>query len=242
MIFKFPQRKIVLDCFTFLSHAVELAPIHYAIKHMPDWWKKLPTSTNPPKPEMKNMRSCVGMVDYYKKSVAIPLWSDLKIEVNDHKDFRWQFSDGNSGAESHVKDQMRGFLEGYGHLKLNTPWVFQSEKNVHWVWSHPTYNYSYGTDLVCLPGITEFFYQNNTNVNLLVKLEQPKNLYIPHGQPLAVLTPMSNRKVEIVRHLIGYEEFAKIRNRGAQITFLDKYKNVMKRKEQFADCPYHKES
>jgi hypothetical protein len=238
MLFKFPQKKIVLDCFTALPSAIEYAPIHYAIKHIPDWWKNLPAPSNPSQVEMRNMRNCAGMVDYYKKSIAIPLWTDFKVSVK-NKIFIWEFADQTGDATQHTKEQAKGFLDGYQHLKINSPWLFKSEKNMNWVWSHPTYNYSYGTELVSLPGITEFYYQNSTNINFLLDLDEEQEIFIRQGQPLALLTPMSDRKVEIVRHLISQEEFLSIYRRNAPFTFVDKYKSMLKRKEQFSDCPFH---
>ena len=84
MIFKFAQKKIVLDCFTTNPEVVEYAPISYAIKHIPQWWKDLPETylsedgfTN-----RGTMRYCAGMVDYYKKSIAIPMWADFSLKIH----------------------------------------------------------------------------------------------------------------------------------------------------------------
>jgi hypothetical protein len=141
VLFLFPKKKIVLDCFTSHAYVIEYSPINFAIKHIPDWWKNLPKSYE--NGLSKNMRHCVGMVDYYKKSIAIPMWSDLQIKTHGDKKYEWQFSDLQSEAAIHSRTQMGEFLDGYGHLKLATPWNFVSEKDINWVWSHPTYSYPF---------------------------------------------------------------------------------------------------
>jgi len=244
MLFKFPQKKIVLDCFTTKSYAVEYAPINFAIKHIPDWWKNLPTSFVSDKnqfTEHGTMKGCVGMVDYYKKSIAVPLWSDLSIKIFQDKTFAWQFSDGETAAVQHpIKKQATGFLNSYEHLKIDSPWLFKSEKDIYWLWSHPTYNYAHSNDICSIPGITSFYHQHATNINIMINVEKEKKILIPQGKPMTLITPMSDRKVEIVRHLIGVEEFIKLRDRSTTIKFISKYKEIIKRRKQFADCPYHK--
>jgi hypothetical protein len=237
MLFKFPKKKIVLDCFTTDTSVIEYAPIHYAIKHIPEWWKNLPA--RPPTVEHRTARQCAGIIDYYKKSIAIPLWSDCCIEFLENGMYRWYFADGKSHLDTHNVSQRTGFLDEYLHLKFMSPWNFKSEKGINWVWSHPTYNYAHSNDIVCLPGIAEYHYQSGTNINMMLPYEKSKKFFIPQGQPLALLTPMSDRKVEIVRHLVTEAEIKKLRDRVSSITFVDKYKASIKRKEQFLDCPYH---
>ena len=237
MLFKFLEKKIVLDCFTSEPAVIEYAPIHYAIKHVPDWWKKLPV--NGDDVSGGNMRFCAGMVEYYKKSIAIPAWSDFYVNFFGKDSFSWEFSDGKSNAVHHPVMQRDGFLPDYVHLKMSSPWLFKSQKGVQWVWSHPSYNYAQNNDIVSLPGITDFYYQHATHINIMFHYISEKKIFIPQGQPLVVLTPMSERKVEIVRHLVDKEEMIRLNCRSYAITFQNKYKTIMEKKDQFADCPYH---
>jgi hypothetical protein len=242
MLFKFPKNKIVLDCFTSERYAIEYAPIDFAIKHIPNWWKNLPKSyldTNE-FTQSPTMKHCVGMVDYYKNSIAIPLWSDLSIKVNEDKSYKWQFSDRRTQAGFHsMEKQANGFLSNFFHFKIISPWAFKTKEMINWVWSHPTYNYEFSEDIVSLPAIVNYEHQNSTNINLMVSTKEPKIINISQGQPMAVLTPMSDRKVEIIRHLVSEKEFDSILSMQARISFLNKYKKIVKRKEQFSGCPYH---
>jgi hypothetical protein len=240
MLFLFPKKKIVLDCFTSENYVIEYAPINFAIKHIPEWWKNLPV---PHEHEpIVNMRNCVGMIEYYKRSIAIPIWSDLLIQIEDDKSYRWQFSDLKSVARVHPEPQMSNFLSTHGHLKIESPWRLASEKGLNWVWSHPTYNYPFSSDIACLPGITDFYYQHSVNVNMMLLTENKKKILIKQGQPIALLTPMSDRKIKIVRHLVDEKEIRRIDNKINPISFLSKYKSIIKRKEQFKNCPYQKDT
>lgn len=240
MIFKFPQKKIVLDCFTSEVYAIEYAPITSAIKHMPEWWRNLPPTYSAV--TETNMRHCPGMVDYYKRSVTIPLWTDLSITVNSDKNINWLFSDSLTGAVHHPRSQYSGFLENFTHMKIDSPWFFRSEKKVDWLWSHPTYNYQYSDDAVSVPGVINFYYQHAVQINMFIKADKEKQILIPQGQPMAVLTPLSDRKVEVIRHLVSKSEIENMRKKMNCITFKSKYKKIINRVDKFADCPYHNKS
>lgn len=238
MLFKFPQKKIVLDCFTPSEITIKSAPIDFAIKHMPDWWKELePTYMNELAPA-GTMKSCIGMIDFYKYSVAIPLWSDLAISVQ-NKQYGWQFSDAATKGQVHrLEVEATGFMpKGYGHLKIITPWVFSCKEDIKWVWSTPLYNLNENPDIVIPPGIVNYRHQNSTNINMLFDISQDRKMIIKLGSPLAIITPMSDRKVEIVRHLISKEEYDnKVRN---NLAFVRKYEKIKELTEKFSSCPFH---
>jgi len=242
ILFKFPKKKIVLDCFTTEEYILETAPIVPAIKLIPEWWRELPNayyaegSYSP----TSTMKHCVGMVDYYKKSIVIPLWSDLIVDIKTASEYQWRFSDRLSRATDHnMEQQATGFLSGYAHLKLHSPWLFKTKEDISWVWSHPVYNYEHSNDVVSLPAVINFLAQPNTNINLLFNASTPKSILIPQGQPLAHLTPMSDRKVDIRRHLITQAEYTRLDRKNTNIVFLYKYAKILNRTKQFKDCPFH---
>ena len=241
ILFKFPQKKIVLDCFTYLEQVIETAPIVPAMKIMPDWWKELPNSyLKPSGVETPTMKSCAGMVDYYKKSIVIPLWSEMYIHVRSDTDYNWVFSDGSSSASIHdVKQQAAGFLNNYAHIKMLNPWLLQTKESINWVWSHPVYAFPNSHNIVSLPAVTNFFDQASSHINIMIAAKEELKVTLPQGQPLAHITPMSDRKIEVVRHLITQQEFSRRNDCGVPITFLRKHDSIIKRKEQFSDCPFH---
>jgi hypothetical protein len=242
MIFKFSQKKIVLDCFTANPDVIEFAPVNFAIKHIPEWWKDLPGSfiNNDGFTSSGTMKYCAGMVDYYKKSITIPMWSEFAVKIYENKNFSWQFADCKSSALSHnLEQQAKNFLNGFGHLKIISPWTFKTKDNLNWIWSHPVYNYDTSSDITYLPGITNFKYQCSTNLNVMISLDKEKTIVIPHGQPMVFMTPMTDKKIEIVRHLVSDKEFIAMQNRNG-IVFVNRLKTIIEKKEQFSNCPYTK--
>jgi len=238
MIFKFPKKKITLDCFTTKAYVIECAPIVPAIKLVPDWWKNIP---NQDAVYTLTMRHCAGMVDYYKKSVAIPLWASMAITVGEDKHYSWMFSDHTTEAVVHdTKIQAPNFLNDYGHLKITSPWLLKCKEDINWVWSHPTYDYANNNQINSFPAITNFYYQHQTHINTMVSLEKPQTIVIPQGQILTMLTPMSDRKVEVIRHLVSDDEYKRLQNRNLPTLFKNSYANYVARINQFKDCPYRK--
>jgi hypothetical protein len=52
------------------------------------------------------------------------------------------------------------------------------------------------------------------------------------------LLPMSDRNVEIVRHLVSDEEYKRMETCANTIKFIKKYQNIVKKVKQFEKCPY----
>jgi hypothetical protein len=243
MIFKFIEKKIAIDCFTYDELVLQTAPVSHAIKHIPDWWKNLPNHyySNQDFFPTATVRSCSGIVDYYKKSLAIPLWSDLSIKV-DGGSYGWAFSDLKTVANIHdIQKQATGLLPDHGHIKIQSPWFFKAKEDISWVWSQPIYSFEEANvDIKVLPAIVNFKQQQSTDINLLIPLNQQKTYTVNHGQVLCHLTPMTDKNVIIERHLISKESFMQMAELNTSITFLNKLANVVAKKEKFADCPYKK--
>lgn len=244
MIFKFLKKPIVLECFTSDEQVLETAPITSAAKQMPDWWKKLPNYYQKPNSftPFATMKGCVGMIDYYTNSISIPLWSELHIKV-EGKQYWWQFSDPSSFATVHPLDvEANDFVQNHGHIKLTPPWLLKTKEDINWVWSQPIYSFHEDNiDLKIIPGILNLKNQMAININTLIPLNQTNIYKLNCGQVLAHLTPMSDRKVEVKRHLVDENEFKRLSGLRKPIAFLNKYKKIIKQKQKFSDCPYHKE-
>jgi hypothetical protein len=52
---------------------------------------------------------------------------------------------------------------------------------------------------------------------------------------------MSDRKIKIVRHLVDKKEIERLKSRSSYISFFQRYQNMIKRRNQFSDCPYRKD-
>lgn len=243
MIFLFKKKEIVLDCFTANEGVITTAPIVHAIKNTPKWWQDLP-----PYRMVKDVmypthtaKYCTGIVDYFAKSIVIPLWSDLMIKVNDAGSYNWQFADMESTAVVHnTASQATGFMPTYGHIKLQTPWKFKTKEEISWVWSHPVYNFPNNNALVSLPAVVNYKWQATTSINMLISLDKPQDFFLKHGQSLIHITPMSDRKVKIVRHLVSKEEYERIGTASRISTFYNNYNTRKELAQKFSDCPFKK--
>ena len=101
-MFFFRKPKLILDAFTseLYQHAFEYAPVDYAIKFYPDWWKKLPKLTKPilsdntgDATHNTNMKYCDGLTNEYRNSVIIPMWCDFLFKYNEDGSWVYNFAD-----------------------------------------------------------------------------------------------------------------------------------------------------
>jgi hypothetical protein len=51
---------------------------------------------------------------------------------------------------------------------------------------------------------------------------------------------MTDKKIEIVRHLVSEQEFNRLSGLNRNVTFLDKYQTIKQKTKQFSKCPFHK--
>lgn len=225
MIFLFKPRKIILDCFT-KSHILnKLAPIDYAVKFYPKWWKDLPNDYDHNFIKAPTMRKCMGLIDYYKHSICIPMWNEIAVNVDKNRNYNWQFADFNSTATVHDAKQRGSYMpsNNYGHIKLESPWKIKTKEDINWVWSQPTYNFDAPENAVVLPGVINFKHQHASNINFMFDITEPKTFYIETNQPMAFITPMDERKVVLKRHVVDDKEFSKLWDSYGRSSFLNSY-------------------
>jgi hypothetical protein len=241
MLFKFPQKKIVLDCFTSIENYARIAPIDMASKYMPEWWKNLPSSyqsDNEISPRT-TMRYCTGFVDLYRYSVAIPMWTETIIRVDaSQKSIAWQFSDQITSAVVHEPKQRGSYCPypDYIHLKINSPWYLRTKEPMRWVWSCPPYDQEKPESYFNFPGIIDFYNQHETNLHFGIPLKKNGDIKLELRQVFGMLTPMSDRKVKVVRHVVSEEEIKKFR--FPPQVFVKRYIKLKKDIQDFSGCPY----
>jgi hypothetical protein len=236
MLHFFKRPEIHLDVFTNRRDVIEYAPIVNGMDVIPDWWKNLPKTIihdNSFFPSA-TMKTCVGMYDYYNKSVAVPLWSDLHIKTEGSM-YNWQFSDNTTKAEVHNPKEYQGFslTEKYGHLKIHSPWLLSTKEDLNWVYTQPLYNRSSAVDYSMAQGLLNFKRQPAAHLQLFINLENNKQFVIPF-RTIFLLTPMSDKKVVVHRHLITNEQFASKASLATPSTTVNKYKTQIK----IPKCPY----
>ena len=247
------KNEVVVDCFTYYQAGFEFTPIDYGSKFIPEWWKKTESSSG----GVSTIKSCVGLIDYYKNCLVIPSWFEMDLRVYKEGDEKWwdyeasnQFVDTES---SHTRESFKGFsLENGNNVKLTSPWVIQTKDDVKWVWNQPTWNLrEHLSTFTILPAVVEFKYQQGTNINLFVINEDNlKNTIIKPNTPLVCLHPMTDKNIVIKNHLISYEEFIQKKHGASSMFLMRNYKETSKlysrkkelvnNKEKNSTCPFHK--
>jgi hypothetical protein len=237
MMHFFIRPKIHIDAFTHRRDVIEYAPIVNGIEAIPDWWKKLPK-------EVKNnpddfflsatMKTCVGVQDYYHKSIAMPLWSDLHIETL-NGGYKWQFADERSNAVVHSEVQFNGFLTSaeYGHLKIESPWLLSTKSNLNWLQTQPIYNREELKNYSLAQGLLNFKLQHTAHIQMFLNLSTNRKFVIPFNS-IFLFTPLTDKKVVVHRHLITKEQFLSKEELSMLSTRVNKYQLHNK----LPKCPY----
>lgn len=236
MIHFFKRSKIHLDAFTNSRNAMEFSPVVNGMETIPNWWKKLPKQylfdNFIPMPTMK---TCVGVQDFYAKSIAVPLWSDFVVKVHE-KSYSWQFSDDNTEAKVHLEEQYDGYLNGsdYGHVKIVSPWLFSTKDDINWMSSDGLYNRTDFRSYTLANGLLNFSKQPRVNLQLFIDTSKNYSFTIPFNFPF-LFTPLTEKEVVIHRHLVSNEKFNSISQRSVRIKFINKYRAAQKTQK----CPFN---
>jgi hypothetical protein len=227
VLFLFKRKTIHLDCFTKHPYVYDYAPIRHASHFIPEWWRQLPKDVGRDGLHDKlNMKACAGFVDLYKVGVMLPMWSDLRIAMTPNGNVAYQYSDTKSSAGFHHPDQRGDFAseDQYINLKLTSPWLFRSKEDISWIMIPAMYaNNDPGRYITCI-GALNFKHQSGSNVNLLLpKKDVETTIEIQHGEPIAHVVPMSDKKVKVHNHLVDETEFERLSADWAQISFSRSY-------------------
>ena len=218
MLFFIRSKVVHVDCFTCRNTVYQNSSIQYSSHFFPEWWKKLDKSINLNdglvNVDYPTMKSCQGFLDYFGNSLTIPLWSDLAVRVgpiNSNK-LSWKFSDATTDCVIHPTFQ-RGeeYLpdKNYVHLKILSPWLLKCKDDINFSFQGAFWNFKEPESVIIPPGILNFKYQSDTNINTFFTREkQNKNIFFKFGQPLVQIRPYSERRLKIKTHLIDEKEFS----------------------------------
>ena len=224
-MFWFKKKEIVLDCFTTDPFAFEYAPISHASKHIPEWWKDLPSHvtfhnglSNHNNKEVPSMKACRGFTDLFMSSYVLPFWGHLQINLIDgtqltsEYDINYTLDSGVQPLVSHLNSQFTGFTsKEFKHIKLASPWKLRTNTYVKFLLGDCIWNRRNLTDYNILPGVLDFKYQPNVNINLMSDYRQsPRLIKFEPASPLAMITPLSEKNIELKLHLIDNKEMEKV--------------------------------
>jgi hypothetical protein len=232
---------ITLDCFTCDAAAYEMTPPVKASKTLPRWWKDLPSPgigdafSNPT--ENNNMRRCYGFVELFKTGLILENWGDIHINVA-KTGYRYQAMGAQPGE--HDSKQYAGAFTGYHHIKLVSPWAFREKTGTHFYYSAAEW-FLEKYPFKILPGIIDHKINRVTNVNIMLPIrEDPYDIYIPAGQPLVHIIPVTDKKLDIRVHLVDAAEMAKLTIKSVSFKgFRETLRLAKKNEARAGKCPFH---
>lgn len=246
------DKEIVLDCFTSIPHVYDNAKISHAIHYIPEWWQKLPGFIDD---QLASMKHCTAFKEFFKSGIVVPSWFAMNLKVNrlgEETWWEWEASNDSIRTDnSHHACQFDGFAGEAGkNIKITSPWAFKTKDNINWVWSKPTWNVrDYLDSLELLPGVVNYKYQHATEINFFVQNKQTiQEIHIPPLTPLAMLHPMTEKKIIIKNHLVDEKEWNRIfavdklffkRNAFDAVKFWNNKKKLYNKIENI-NCPYSK--
>lgn len=240
---------VYLDCYTYRQDVYEFAKIQSATRFYPNWWKKLKNTIGVVDPNNElleerlapTMRGCVGFTNFFRKSLCIPLWSDLRVTIGptNSKFHKWYFADRASKISVHEQEQRGDFMPDadYQHLKLDAPWHIKCKEEVYFAFIDPVWTSdTVEGGIITTPGLLEFKHQHSVNINML--FERDPNIHriidLPYNHPLVFLIPLTERRVILRYHMVTREEFEAIRK--PSLTFVNVYGTARRIREQ-QECP-----
>lgn len=199
------RNHIVLNCYTHDYNAFTNAKVDYAIKYVPEWWRVTPKVVD----NYPTIKNCPGFIEYYKKGIVIPSWSEVEMTINEKgapRVIEWRSASAQFSTNgSHLPCQFQGFAQEDGHnVKFESVWIIQSDQDASFLTSQAVWsNREWVQSLTMMPGVLNFKYQYNTNMNYLVTVgAEKKKFTLPALTPLMLLHPMSDKKVVLQHHLI----------------------------------------
>ena len=245
MLFLIKKRTIILDLFTCRQMIYDAAKPKPAAQFYPEWWKNLKTEA-----QMGNemfptatMRRCMGFVDHYKHGFILPLWSDFKIQLGEMGNpfFGAAFSDSTTHVSSHPAALRGSYLPEaqYAHIKMSTPWAAKCKEDVYWKWEQPTYGFKHPNKVIVLPGTIEYKYQYSMNANLMfARQSAASELQLDFQQPLAHITPLSERPFELKYHMVDNHEYNRLMQ-GEKLANINRYRAYRRvRESEESKCPF----
>lgn len=209
------KNELFLDCYTYLPYVYETAKINHAVKYIPDWWKNTPKYEE--SENQATIKNCVALKDYFKTGIVIPSWFSLSLTIHSQdfereESFSFDSSTNHFEEISHPKCQY-SLLAGKNKInfKIKSPWLIYCKEPINFVWSHPLYNMVKMTDknFDIMPAVVNYKYQNATNINAIITKEENdlQMIKIEPLNPLVMMHPMTERKVNLRHHLVSEEEW-----------------------------------
>ena len=183
-----------------------------ANRNYPKWFKKLLANDLD---NMPTMTGCAGFLDMYAKAIAVPLWTDLNVEVGKIGEDYSEAATYNplSKLSKHPHEQRGEWLpeKEYQHIKANSPWLFSCDEDVDFFLVGNPFINDIPHRMQIVPGVVSLKYQNEFNLNIIFKREPERyQAKLKYGEPYGFLIPLTERNFEIEYSHITEQEFQDI--------------------------------
>jgi len=244
MFFWFKPTKIVTDVFCVNEDLADLFAIQPA--RYPKVMTDLPGVADIPnndvsydKDQIPTIKQCPAIRNLYNKSFSIRAWAQYDISVRSNGEVH---ANSTARAESHHKSQWGNAYDGMANCKLVSPWLIKERTGIMWNWTGDRLAQRRPLDFLIVDGIMEFRHQHGSNVNLMLPVSRVPNgvrdFRIMAGESLVLLTPLTEKSVEIKTHVITQQEYnTKVKYVHSQ--FMNYDRGLKIRNEQGSKCPFH---
>lgn len=193
MFFNKKNDKLVLEMYAEIGELCELFPPERLKKSIPSWFYNIPGDGK------KTVKQCPGFIDLHDSGIVVRSWAEYEITVSPHS-AQVKAPQYQRGPHSDIHDlnfQAPGAWPGYQNVKLHSPWLFWCNEPIKWMWTQPTWEQNDPAKFIVIPGVSEYKYQNRTNILLLFKSQPTEyKVHIRPGDILAHLVPLTERPVE----------------------------------------------
>jgi hypothetical protein len=248
MMFFKDNSSITIDCFTSSSVAYEYFPVTPSIEIKPTWWETLPTNfevneSGTLRQKSATIKKCPGIFNLLKKGFMILNPAELSMEIkNIGGEFKFSYEFVGQNSRGHIdlhdhRQYLGVFNNKYLQAKITLPWLIQEKNGVEFLLSEPTWLMKDPLEYLIPPGILDFKYQNNINVNLFFELKESR-IDISPGFPLTQLIPISDKKIKIKNHLISDEEYQKKFELSQPFGWISSYKKRKELINKKSKCPF----
>jgi hypothetical protein len=222
MMFFVKNKKVVVDCFTYVDVAYDFFKIRKALRYYPEIIKKMDPfviegARKDPRTNISittpTIKMCTGLNLLYKHGAIMPFWTDVKIcpksYLSNQSSIAMTEPWYQEKIHEHPKEQFAGMMEGYTHIKFIGVWNIQEKNGIKFTWNPAFWNMDVlNKNLLIPPGVTFYDNQCQTNINAFVR-NDADDFILKAGTPLIHITPLTEKEVEYKCHLVSYEEWIK---------------------------------
>lgn len=216
MLFKFKNKKIVVDLFTDDQHAYDMFKPKPSREFIPDWWKKMPASRPDKHPqthvdglEIASMKTCPAIIGFMKEGFIIPSWASIEVQRHIDGKVAWDVLPTKyMSSHTHGVEDYADHKPGMHHMKFYMPWRIVEKTGVKWLWLQPSWQQRNPLSHWQSPGTINFKFTHVAEFNFF--MPPGGRLSIKPGEPVTQLIPMSESPIELKYHLVTTEEWERL--------------------------------